>query len=279
MTGKEFDATLPPTYFPQSKFVGTVSFGMDLMSSCVYKSPLTKKGSKSQVCGTIARTLTPTVTGTSVVGLLFNGGVIVAADTLGSYGSLARFRSLSRVKIVNDKTMLAVGGDFADFQNLSEELDNLVTQSDCTENGDLSARSIYGWISSVLYYHRSQFNPLLLNVLIAGIDQRGKPFLGSVNDRGTAYEESVIARGLGSYLIMPWIRQQIDESALPSREEAIELIKRAMTLLFYRDCRSFARYQYGIMSQQESGEIQSEVNEGVVESKWEMMDYEKLPVL
>lgn len=39
----------------------------------------------------------PMVTGTSVLGVKFTGGVIIAADMLGSYGSLARFRNISRL--------------------------------------------------------------------------------------------------------------------------------------------------------------------------------------
>lgn len=37
------------------------------------------------------------VTGTSVLGVKFTGGVVIAADMLGSYGSLARFRNISRL--------------------------------------------------------------------------------------------------------------------------------------------------------------------------------------
>ena len=37
------------------------------------------------------------VTGTSVIGVKFTGGVVIAADMLGSYGSLARFRNISRL--------------------------------------------------------------------------------------------------------------------------------------------------------------------------------------
>lgn len=39
----------------------------------------------------------PMVTGTSVLGVKFTGGVVIAADMLGSYGSLARFRNISRL--------------------------------------------------------------------------------------------------------------------------------------------------------------------------------------
>jgi hypothetical protein len=46
------------------------------------------------------RTQYPIVTGTSVLGLTHTSGVIIAADTLGSYGSLAMFKSFSRMKKV-----------------------------------------------------------------------------------------------------------------------------------------------------------------------------------
>lgn len=39
----------------------------------------------------------PITTGSSVIGLKFDGGVIIAADTLVSYGSMARFRNIDRV--------------------------------------------------------------------------------------------------------------------------------------------------------------------------------------
>lgn len=65
----------------------------------------------------------PSVTGTSVLGLKYKDGVILAADMLGSYGSLARFRNLSRVKKVNESTGIAVAGDYADYQFLSDVLE------------------------------------------------------------------------------------------------------------------------------------------------------------
>lgn len=68
----------------------------------------------------------PMVTGTSVLGVKFDGGVVIAADMLGSYGSLARFRNISRVMRVNDSTMLGASGDYADFQYLKQVLGQMV---------------------------------------------------------------------------------------------------------------------------------------------------------
>lgn len=76
--------------------------------------------------GPITRTQNPMVTGTSVLGVKFDCGVVIAADMLGSYGSLARFRNISRIMRVNDSTMLGASGDYADFQYLKQVLGQMV---------------------------------------------------------------------------------------------------------------------------------------------------------
>jgi 20S proteasome subunit beta 7 len=71
--------------------------------------------------------------GTSVLGVKYRDGVMVAADTLGSYGSLARFRSISRLFRVNNETVIAASGDYADFQFIKDILEQKVyeTQTRC----------------------------------------------------------------------------------------------------------------------------------------------------
>ena len=66
------------------------------------------------------------VTSTSVLGIKFDGGVALAADTLGSYGSLARYRRCSRILKVNEKTVMGAGGDYADYQFLKSIIEQRV---------------------------------------------------------------------------------------------------------------------------------------------------------
>lgn len=65
----------------------------------------------------------PITTGTSVLGITFEGGVAIAADILGSYGSLARFRNCPRIMHVNDNIILGAGGDYADYQYLKDVIE------------------------------------------------------------------------------------------------------------------------------------------------------------
>ena len=76
--------------------------------------------------GATTRSAYPITTGTSVFGIKFNGGVVLAADTLGSYGSLARYTDVQRVIKINESTVVACSGDIADFEVSSKLKDRKV---------------------------------------------------------------------------------------------------------------------------------------------------------
>lgn len=80
------------------------------------RSPSLQKSPSSQ----------PITTGTSVIGLTYDGGVIIAADTLLSYGSLAKYPDVDRVYKLNDQIIIGIGGDFADFQFVKSLIDSLL---------------------------------------------------------------------------------------------------------------------------------------------------------
>ena len=51
---------------------------------------------------------------------------MLAGDMLGSYGSLAKFRSIERIIKVNESTILGATGDIADFQHLKAIIEQKV---------------------------------------------------------------------------------------------------------------------------------------------------------
>lgn len=48
---------------------------------------------------------------------------MMSADTLASYGSLARFKDVQRLKPVGEYTVVGAGGDMSDFQYLEKTLE------------------------------------------------------------------------------------------------------------------------------------------------------------
>ena len=65
------------------------------------------------------------ITGASVLACKYKDGVMVLADTLGSYGSMARFTDLRRIRAVNAQTMVAASGEYSDFQYIMKLLTEL----------------------------------------------------------------------------------------------------------------------------------------------------------
>jgi len=196
------------------------------------------------------RSAQPITTGTSVIGIKFEGGVMIAADNLVSYGSLARFQDVQRVFEINTKTIIGAGGDYADFQYLKRLIDDKIIEDICYDDEIvIKPKSLYTWLTRLQYYRRSNFNPLWVEMVVGGLED-GLPFLGHVDFRGRAYEDYVVATGFGKHLAIPLLREHLDGKTLPTKEKALELLKKCMEVLFYRDCRSLSAYSIIICSKE-----------------------------
>lgn len=193
-------------------------------------------------------TVSPMVTGTSVLGIKFSDGIVLAADTLGSYGSLARYRSLSRILKVNDTTVMGTSGDYADFQFMKSVIEQKVIDAQCFEDGfSYSPRSIHSWLTRVMYNRRTRLNPLWNTVIVGGM-QDGQPFLGYVDKLGMAYEAASVASGYGAYIAQPLLRDALDKTPVMSEAEARDKIAHCLTMLFYRDARSWNEYELAVVT-------------------------------
>jgi len=213
------------------------------------------------------RTQYPSTQGTSVLGVKFDGGVIIAADSLGSYGSLARFRGISRVMKVNDRTVMAAGGDYADFQFLHDVVEQRVIDEECLDDGiSYTPKALHSWLTRVMYNRRSRFNPLWNTVVVGGLENDGSVYLGTVNMIGIAFQNEAIATGFGAHLALPILRDALEKKPKLTAAEAKELIGKCMEVLFYRDARSFDEFEMAIITPQGT-EVVSPIP---VKSNWEL---------
>lgn len=69
----------------------------------------------------------PIVTGTSILALRYKDGIMMASDTLASYGSLSRFMDVRRiVSVEGANSLVGAGGDMSDFQYIQHSIDKLM---------------------------------------------------------------------------------------------------------------------------------------------------------
>ncbi|KAJ3273700.1 Proteasome subunit beta type-7 [Terramyces sp. JEL0728] len=192
----------------------------------------------------IQHTQQPIVTGTSVLGIKYKDGVMLAADTLASYGSLAQIRDMKRLAGFGDFTVIGAGGDMSDWQHLQHVLEGeITTEYYNDDNQQLFPEHIHEFLTRVLYGRRSKNDPLW-NSLVVGGYRKGEKFLGYVDYQGTTYHSSTIATGYGSYIAQPLLRKAVEgkEDTL-TEQEAIKILDDAMRVLFYRDARSLNKIQ------------------------------------
>ncbi|KAI4128106.1 MAG: hypothetical protein LQ338_002891 [Usnochroma carphineum] len=212
--------------------------------------------------GPKAHTSSPVVTGTSVLAVKFKDGVVIAADNLASYGSLARFTDVKRLRTFNRRTVVGFGGDVSDMQYLDRLLLSLDIDENYGSSGhDLNARNVHTYLSKVMYKRRSDINPLWNHILVAGLDGDDKPFLSSVDLLGTTFSSPTLATGFGAHLAQPLLRKLADsESAVKdvTREQAVAAIKECMKVLFYRDARSLDKYSIAVITKEAGVELKED---------------------
>jgi 20S proteasome subunit beta 7 len=166
---------------------------------------------------------------------------MLGGDTLVSYGSLARYKSIQRIKPFGKNTIIGGTGDYSDFQYICQTLDQLLTEDEIQDDGyHLSPKSLHSYLTRVLYGRRNKFDPLYNQLVVAGF-RDGKSFLGLCDHRGTHYEGNTIASGYGGYLAQPLLRKYFKEGL--TKEEAKEILEKCLRVLFYRDARTINKIQ------------------------------------
>jgi len=198
----------------------------------------------------ITHTTSPIVTGASVLAIKYKDGVMMMADTLGSYGSLARYTNVQRLFAMNKNTLIGASGEYSDFQFVKKFLGEMVTEDYCEDDGsELNAKEVHSVLARILYNRRSQMNPLWNQLVVGGVED-GKTFLGLVDLYGSSYTENMLATGFGLHLALPILRNKWKEGM--EHAEAKELLEECMRVLFYRDCRTINKFQLSTITAEQT---------------------------
>uniref|UniRef100_A0AC34QZZ9 Proteasome subunit beta n=1 Tax=Panagrolaimus sp. JU765 TaxID=591449 RepID=A0AC34QZZ9_9BILA len=224
----------------------------------------------------LQHTLNPTCTGTSLFALIYKGGVAIASDRVCSYGKTARYKHIGRQYKVNENTVVAFGGDHADFQWLQNVIERKEQDLKCYDlNAKLTPKGLHAYLTSLLYYRRCQMNPVWNTLIVIGMQPEPtydnlQPFIGVVNPRGVAYSTKHVATGLGAMLL----HQNMETDARSknyqlSRAEAVELLRKCIEVQIYRDCTADNEFD---MTTVEKDGVKIE-KPGTVIGNWESANY------
>lgn len=191
---------------------------------------------------------------------------------------MAKYKDAHRLHAVNSKTLLGGGGEFSDFQAITELLKRNALEDVCcadslydedVQDAEDDAKQVWNYLRAVMYNRRNKMNPLWNDLIVAGFGTDEECFLGLVDKIGTTYEDNYITTGFGSYLALPILREKW--SADLSEGEARALLEDCMRVLFYRDCRALNRIQIAKVTK-DDGVLISDPYE--LETDWSVAGFE-----
>jgi len=203
----------------------------------------------------ITQTTRPIVTGTTVIAIKTKSFVMMAADTLGSYGSLARFHDIKRVISIGTNTILGAGGEISDFQKVTQYLQQLEEENYCYDDEiSLTAPEIHSYLTRICYNRRSKIDPFYNQFAIGGIISDGlkkekRTYLGYTDLFGTTFVDNYVATGFGAHFAYPLLRKGYEDlnGADMTIDNARKLLADTMRVLFYRDCKTINKVTFGII--------------------------------
>ncbi|PWA83340.1 20S proteasome beta subunit G1 [Artemisia annua] len=179
------------------------------------------------------RTQYPYVTGTSVIGIKYKDGILMAADMGGSYGSTIRYKSVERLKQVGKHSLIGASGEISDFQEITRYLDELILGDNMWDDGNsLGPKEVHNYLTRTMYNRRNKFDPLWNSLVLGGV-KNGQKYLGSVSMIGVHFEDDHVATGFGNHLARPILREEWRDDL--TFEEGVTLLEKCMRNLLYRD--------------------------------------------
>ena len=215
-------------------------------------------------------------TGSSVIGLKYNKGIIIACDTLMHYGSsLSLTQSFERIKLLNNRTLIGYSGEYSDMQETQRILDELILEDDLetNRNGCMGPIELGHYLSSLHYRQRNKFDPYLNSAIVGGIDFNGDVVLMQVDPFGTFLTGNYFTTSFANYFACSLLRNEYpkDPSEI-TKEQAIKLILKCFEVLFYRDSKAGDVIRYTIL-ENDNNNMKTETKTTKLETKWEYKQF------
>lgn len=172
--------------------------------------------------------------GTTTVGLIFNGGVILATEKRATMGLMIASKKAKKVYQVADRIGMTTAGGVGDAQQLARIITVECNLYQIRRSRPITVSSASNLLST--YLNQNRYFPYYVQLLVGGVDETG-PSIYSVDAMGGAgKEEDIVATGSGSPMAYGVLEDRFKKDMTES--EAVELAIRSIRSAIKRDAGS-----------------------------------------
>jgi len=172
--------------------------------------------------------------GTTTIGLVFNGGVILATEKRATMGYMIASKRAKKVYQVANRIGMTTAGGVGDAQQLAR-----ILTVECNLYQIRRSRSITVGAASTLlsnYLNQNRYFPYYVQLLVGGVDESGSVLYSVDAMGGATKEEEIVATGSGSPMAYGVLEDRFHKDM--TRDEAIDLAIRALKAAMKRDAGS-----------------------------------------
>ncbi len=173
------------------------------------------------------------IPGATTVGLVFHGGVLLAAEKRVTYGGFIMSRGGKKVFKVTDNIGVACAGLVGDMQILAREMEAQANLYSMDVGRPISVRSSAKLLANVLFNRR--YAPLITQTIVGGLDEEGSSIY-VLDVLGSLIPDKYAAVGSGTETAIGVIEEGFKDNL--TLKEAKELATRAVKAAIQRDAMS-----------------------------------------
>ena len=170
--------------------------------------------------------------GATVVGISYDGGVILAAEKRVSFGNFVVNKNIKKTFAVTDQVGAACAGMVADMQVLVRQVEALAKIRKLETRRNVPPNSI-AKLMSVIMFERRYF-PLLTQVIVGGISAR--PEIYTLDPLGSVLPDDYAAVGTGAEMALGIMDAEYKPKM--TERDAKDLAVRAIKSAIQRDAAS-----------------------------------------
>jgi len=141
------------------------------------------------------------MTGTSIMAVAFNGGVVMGADSRTSTGDYVANRATDKLSIVHDKIYCCRSGSSADTQAVAEIVQYYLDLHSIETNRPPTVQAAANIFQDIVYTNKDR---LLAGIIVGGWDKRNGGSVYSIPLGGSMVKQPYAIGGSGSTYIFAW---------------------------------------------------------------------------
>lgn len=169
-------------------------------------------------------------TGTSTVGITYDGGVVVGADHRATMGHFIANKSVQKLFRISDNIALTTAGLVGHAQSLSRVLAAELKLFELKRDMPMTVKGAATFTANIL-----SGRPHYVQLLIVGVDPSG-PSVYSIDSAGGSIPDTYCATGSGSPYMYGVLEDQFKTDM--SKDQALSLAAKALLASAQRDAAS-----------------------------------------